>query len=602
MTPDTSTTIPFLAVPEAINPSTPTAVADRWKTLNRSVTPALAALSVIFWLVGLHPVTPGQMGSLGLINQLSPILLLSYPILLAAVVLELVADRPRERLLTAYAIAGVLLVYGLQPASEQTARLSVAWLHVGFAQYIAAHGQVLNGYDGRFSWPGFFSLVAFVSRASGQTDMTPLLQWAPAVLAGLAVLGMRALATAVLGSGRRAWIATWLFLLTQWTEQDYFSPQAVTYVLMLGGLALTARYLVRPLPATSPRPCLRGRLVPLNTPRDRLLAQAAILLIALALAPSHQLTLFVLGGLLLVMLLTGWLWPAWLPWIVLILSLLWFCLGAKDFWKDHLDLVIGHVGQINFSVQQGLSQRFVGDGGRIVILTVRVALTCTVGLLAAAGWWSLHRRTTRSWTLALLAIAPFGLIILQSYGGEVILRSYLFALPFAAILASVAVDALLTSTWLDSRRTALAVPVVLLTALGLATVTARGGNDAYTSFSRADLAAVDYAYQHAADGQTIGALTADLPLGYKRIGAVRPLTVEATCPDFAAIDACVVAQAGDFLVVTPSQENAGQILYGFPAGWTSQLIHQLVTSGKYRLVYDQNGSRVLAETLGAPHG
>ncbi|MGH3515418.1 MAG: hypothetical protein ACRDRB_24605, partial [Pseudonocardiaceae bacterium] len=178
MTPDTTTTIPFLAVPEAINPSTPTAVSDRWKALNGSVTPALAALSVIFWLVGLHPVTPGQMDSLGLINQLSPILLLSYPILLAAVVLELVADRPRERLLTAYATAGVLLVYGLQPASEETARLSVAWLHVGFAQYIAAHGQVLNGYDGRFSWPGFFSLVAFVSRASGQTDMTPLLQWA----------------------------------------------------------------------------------------------------------------------------------------------------------------------------------------------------------------------------------------------------------------------------------------------------------------------------------------------------------------------------------------------------------------------------------------
>jgi hypothetical protein len=602
MTRASSTTIPFLAAPEAINPSAPTTVADRWKALNRSVTPALATLSVMFWLVGLHPIVPSQMGSLGLINQLSPILLLSYPTLLAAVVIELVADRPRERLLTAYAAAGVLFIYGLQPASEQTARLSVAWLHVGFAQYIAAHGQVLHGYDGRFSWPGFFSLVAFVSRASGQTDMTPLLQWAPAALAGLAILGMRALATAVLGSGRRAWVATWLFLLTQWTEQDYFSPQAVTYVLMFGALALTARYLVRALPTTSPRAGLRDRLVPFNTPRERLAAQAAILLIALALAPSHQLTLFVLGGLLLVMFLTGWLWPAWLPWMALILSLLWFCLGAKDFWKDHLDLVLGHVGQINYSVQQGLGQRFIGDTGRIVILTVRVALTCAVGVLAATGWWSLHRRTARSWTLPLLAIAPLGLIILQSYGGEVFLRCYLFALPFAAILAGVGVDVLLTRTWLGSRRTALAVPVALLTVLALATVTARGGNDAYTSFSRADLAAVDYAYQHAADGQSISALTADLPLGYTRIGAVRPLTVEATCPDIAAIAGCILAQASDFLVVTPAQENAGQILYGFPAGWTSRLVHQLVTSGKYRLVYDQDGGRVLAETHGAPHG
>ncbi|MGH7746702.1 MAG: hypothetical protein ACREQ5_18395, partial [Candidatus Dormibacteria bacterium] len=284
------------------------------------------------------------------------------------------------------------------------------------------------------------------------------------------------------------------------------------------------------------------------------------------------------------------------PWAVLIPAVAWFSLGARDFWQGQLNLVIGDIGRIGSSVDQGLGERFVGGAGRTAILDLRVGLTCVVGLLAAAGWWWLRRHVTRSWTLPLLAIAPFGLVLLQSYGGEVFLRCYLFALPFAAILAGLAVDALLTMTWPGGRAAPLAVAVVLLTGLGLATVTARGGNDAYTSFSRADLAAVDYAYQHATDGQTIGALTGDLPLGYERIGAVRPLTFENTCQDLATMDVCILDRASDFLVVTPSQDNAGRIYYGYSPGWTGRLVDQLITSGKYQLVYEQNGSLVLAES------
>jgi hypothetical protein len=306
------------------------------------------------------------------------------------------------------------------------------------------------------------------------------------------------------------------------------------------------------------------------------------------------------AGALLVMLLTGWLWAAWLPWVVLIPALAWFCLGARDFWQGQLKLVIGDVGRIGSSVDQGLSQRFVGDAGRTFILDVRVGLTCVVALLAAGGWWWLRSRGIRSWALPLLAVAPFGLIALQSYGGEVFLRCFLFALPFAAILASLPLDDVLATTEQGMRAGALALVVVLLTGLGLATVTARGGNDAYTSLSRADLAAVQFAYRHAAPGQTIGGLTGDLPLGYARIGEVRPISFEGTCHDLAGMDSCILDRASTFLVVTPSQENAGRIYYGYPASWTGRLVRQLIALGKYQLVYTQDDSLVLADaTAGA---
>jgi hypothetical protein len=552
--------------------------AERALSARRLAAPGMAALAAALWLAGLHTVLPAQMGSLGLIARLSPMQLAAYPLLVAAVLAELASARPRPRLLAAFTVLGVLLVYGLQSASEQEARMSVAWVHAGFAQYIAVHGHVLYGFDARFSWPGFFSLIAFITRASGRTDATGLLRWAPPVLAGLATLGMRALATQVLGAGRAAWIATWLFLLAQWTEQDYFSPQAVTYILMLAGLAVAFRYLMRP----------RG-----SPPW----ASAVVLVIALALAPSHQLTPFVFGGMLLIMLLTRRLSPAWLPWLALAAAVAWFAFGARDFWRGHLSQVFGGIGNVGSSVHQSLGARFVGDAGRTFLLDLRVGLTIAMGLLAVAGWRVLRRRGTRSATLPLLAAAPFILVALQSYGGEIFLRSYLFALPFAAILAAVAVDALISRSRpygpLWQRAVPLAAAFALLAGLGVATVTARGGNDAYTSISRADVAAMNYIYRHARPGQSIDALLSDAPISYRNVGTVSQRFFDG-CPDMADMASCVLTAQPDYLVITPSQDNHGRIYYGLRSGWTANVIRELVTTGRYRQVFDDDGSRVLA--------
>ncbi|HWD03346.1 MAG TPA: hypothetical protein VG674_12935 [Amycolatopsis sp.] len=568
-----------------------------------AVGPLLAVLAAILWLIGLRPVQPAQLGGLGLITALSPVLLLSYPVLAAAVVVELVRRRLRPRVLAACTVLGVVLVYGLQPASEQTARLTVSWLHTGFARYLAEHGHTLDGYDARFSWPGFFSLLAFLTNASGAPDASPLLQWAPAVIAGVAVLGVRVLASSVLGPGRAGWLATWIFLLAEWTEQDYLSPQAATYLIMLAALALVARYLVHPGLAAPGRIKVR-RGPPPNTPRERLVAQGLILVFALALAPSHQLTPLLLAGLLLVLVFTRRLWPGWLPWLVLVPALVWFSLGAKDFWQGQLNMVVGDFGQVGSSVDQGITGRFVGDTGRTIILLVRVGLTCAIASLAFAGWWVRRRRGLRSLPLVLLALAPLGLAVLQSYGGEVFVRCYLFALPFASILAAFCLDALLarpsgpgaaTRVRRHFGKTGPVIAGVVLTALGLATVTARGGGDAYLSYSKADVAAVADAYRLAAPGQSIAALSADAtPMGFDKIGVVTQSAIERTCPGYVRVATCVLDSAPNFLVVTPSQENYGRIYYGLSPGWTSRLVSDLLYTGKYRLVFDQDGSKLLA--------
>ncbi|WP_432845315.1 hypothetical protein ACQPXB_30505 [Amycolatopsis sp. CA-161197] len=576
----------------------------QWRDVLSSL---LALVAALLWLLGLRPVLPTQLDGLGLITALSPVLLAAYPVLLAAVVLELVRRRPRPRLLACFTTLGVVLVYGVQPASEQTARLTVSYLHTGFARYIAENGHALQGYDARFSWPGFFSLIAFLTKASGQPDASPLLQWAPTVFAGVAVLGMRALAAAVFGNGRAGWLATWVFLLAEWTEQDYLSPQAGSYLIMLAALALTVRYLLRPGLASPARSRWARRRPPANLPRERLVAHGLIVVFALALAPTHQLTPFVLAGLLLVMVLTRRLWSSWLPWLVLIPALVWFSLGAKDFWQGQLHMVVGDFGQVGNSVDQGITGRFTGDAERTAILFVRVGLTGVVGALALGGWWVRHRRGLHSLPLVLLAAAPLAMVALQSYGGEVFVRCYLFALPFAALLAAAGLDAVLgaraapgamAATTRVERRLPHVRPVVVgltLTLLGLATITARGGGDAYLSYSRSDVAAVADAYRLAKPGQTISGLSADAtPLGFDKIGVVSQTSIEDTCPRYFRVATCVQDAAPDYFVVTPSQDNYGQINYGLQAGWTDRLVADLVRAGTYHVVFDEGGSRLLA--------
>ncbi|WP_116111820.1 hypothetical protein, partial [Amycolatopsis ruanii] len=573
--------------------------------------PGLAAVAVVLWIIGLHPVPPEAIGGLGLVAELSVPTLLSYPLLVAAVVLELLRYRPRTWLLSLYTLLGVLGVYGLQPAIQEVARLPVAWLHAGFADYIATHGDILHDYDARFSWAGFFSLVAMITRAAGMPDAIPFLNWAPVVLSGLAVLGVRALAVSALGNRRAAWIAPWLYLVANWTEQDYFSPQGTAMILMLAALALTFRHLVRPRLTEPVKARLLAGLAPRSSPKARLVAQGAVVLIGLALAPTHQLTPFVLGVLLLLLLVFGRLWPAWVPFVILGGAVVWFSLGASEFWSGQLvQMILSPLGDVGSSVDEGIVARFAGSPGRLVVLTVRIGITLFVAGMAAYGIWQMRRDSLKSWLLPALCVAPFGLAVAQPYGGEVFMRCFLFSLPVMALPASLALEKAVTSArrlrWRNRpARTVLAaaVPWVVLTGLLASTVTARGGNDAYISFHESDIAAASWAVHQAQPGQRVDSLVNSVPLSFARVGEVSQFEVDGYCEevmdDVPALVACLRLKGPDYLVLTEPQWAYMKIFDQVPDTYGADLVRELEATGLYRLVFDDQGSLVLGRTTPA---
>ena len=558
--------------------------------------PLIAVVAAICWLVGFHPVDPTTLGSFGLLPALSPVLLAAYPLLVVAFVVEL-RGRQRGWALTMITVLAVLAVYGLQPAAEPVGRLPVAWLHVGFADYINAHGQVLHNFDARFSWPGFFAFVGLLTGASGVKDSSVLISFAPVVLTGTATIAVRAIALSVFGPGRIAWLAAWVFLIGNWTEQDYLSPQGSTFLLLLAGLAVTFRYLTGPgLLEPVPKGQFLRPSVPANTPMERMFAQALVVVLGLALAPSHQLSPYMLAGLLLVLLLCGRLWSRWLPFVVLLTAVVWFVLGGRDFWISQLHEITGSIGNLGSSVNQGFAARLSSNAGRTAMLDVRIGITVVVGLLAGIGAFLLRRKAKRSLTLVLMAVTAFAMAVAQPYGGEILIRCYLFALPLFALLGAVVLDDLLTvrfdRTWL--RRTALTVGTLIVAGLMVGVVAARGGNDAYVAFTRADIDAVQKAYDIARDGQTLDTVAAYAPVSeWQRLDVIKQASIEETCEPFPNPDPCVRKVHPDFLVLNAAQDEYGQIYYGMKPGWINGLGDRLVDSGLYQRIFVQGESQLL---------
>ncbi|EWM10909.1 hypothetical protein [Kutzneria sp. 744] len=548
----------------------------------------LTGAAVLCWLIGFREIDPTTLGSLGLVPALSPLLMVAYPLLVAAFTIELLKNR-RTAVLTLITVVAIFAVYGLQPAVEPAARLPVAWLHSGFANYIGAHGDVLHDFDTRFSWPGFFALLAFLTEASGLHDTSVLLNWAPVLLSGLAVLGVRAIAVAVVGPGRASWIAAWIFLVANWTEQDYASPQGTTYILLLAALAITFQHLVSPSPLAVPRADIQRPPAPNNSAGDRLRAEGLVVLLAMALAPTHQLTPYMLGGLLIVLVLWGRLWPRWLPVVVLALAVGWFVLAAREFWIGQLSVITGSIGDLNSSVSQGIGQRFVGNAGRQAILLTRIGIMGGATLLAAAGFLVLRRRGSKSLVLPALALASFGLAVLQPYGGEIFIRCYLFALPFFAVLGGIALDALTKRSYLTGIALGLSI---------LATVAVRGGNDAYVAFTKADVDVVQKAYDLARDGQSIGTVVSYAPLEWQRVGDVRQVSAEDGCTVFPNGESCVLKAKLDFLVINHAQDAYGTVYFGAPPGWTGALADRLIADGYYERVASEGDSQLLQRKEG----
>lgn len=443
----------------------------------------------------------------GFPTQIGPLWWAGLVLLLGAVVLLGRDDRQLAvsvLLLVAVLTLTPALVYD-GPRSQSAAK------HVDLVQQIRTLGRAESRLGIYNSWAGFFSAAAWLCDVTGIRDPMVLARFWPALLAPVRVLALRQLFVRLLGGGRVVWVAVLLAVLADPLGADYFSPQSLGFVLGLTvyGLVLT-----------------RGRTL-----------QRLVLVLALggALAVSHQLSPYVVGGVLVVLVVLRQVRPWWTPALVLVPAVGWALVNFGDV-SGFIDL--SRFGSVaNFRPPQTDASPGL-DRLPIVGWTVRALAggLLVLGLLAAWTWFRALLRSRdaaagrRTVVLRLLAYAGasvvgLALVAANPYGQEGIFRAVLFAVPWLAPLAAQAIHRVDLRLGGLRGRLPLAAVAAAMTATFLV---ASFGLDRINVIRQGDVAVLDYLNGQASSGPdgsqlVLVLLAGDLPTSAGREGVTQRL-------------------------------------------------------------------------------
>ena len=567
---------------------------DAWSS-NESITrravtvvaSALLAASLVLWAASLRSIDLGRVTDVGLIAALPPTFFAALLLLTASFVLAV--GRRIVPLLFLQLGAQVLVLFGTPSFIEYGPRTQSAWRLAGIVDYIARNHSIDRGIDAFFNWPGFFILVAFVTKATGLDSSLELARWAPlffnlAFLAPLFVI-FRVLAL----SDRHVFVGLWIFVAGNWVGQDYLAPQAFAYLIYLTMIAVVlAAFHAEDELASFP---LLRRSQPGG---HRVAAVGLVLVLQLVLAPSHQLTpwMATLGVTALVVVRRP---PSFaLPLAMAVIAATWVIFFTGPYLTGHIGDVATPVGAVGQNVDANLPSRFEGgSAGHLLVLRVRVLFTLGLMVLGACGALVMRRRGTRLRTIGLLALAPFLLLGLQTYGGELLLRSFFFSLPFVALAGAAAVTPLLSKPdWLRQ----LAATAVLF-AVGIGLLAARYGNEKMDFFTRDEVAAVRFVYAAAPAKARLFGADDNTPWQFEHYTDFRHTALSDSVVTNSRINEVVrqmnAAPRSSYLLLTRSQAASGELFRGWSPRTLSNFRANLTRSGRFRVVFSNRDATVL---------
>jgi hypothetical protein len=571
------------------------------------------SLLIGWWSLASHEVK--EPGGLGLITVLPAGAWVALGILLVSVAVTVGRNEFTGFRAALHAVSLILLLHGAPALLYSQPRFPTAWVHAGFIDYIERTGSLLPTLDARFSWPGFFAAAAMLSKLAGIKNPVSLIAWFPA-LANLAyVLVILTISRVVISKPQTRWLAVWVFLLASWVGQDYLSPQATNLFLYLSVIAILLTYF-RPRPrsleeraAAESRGGLRGwfsswvqtdiDIVP-TTPAQRVGLLVVLLIMAFASDVSHQLTPFMMIGAAATLAAFRRTTLRGLPILLLCGAFIYISYAAVPFWSGHLHSMFGSFGKVGSSVGANVGDRVRGDSAHMKVVQIRLLMTAVVGAMGILGLARLKRARVEP-AIILLAGFPCSVLVLQSYGGEALLRAYAFALPFIVLCLVLGFTA--------GKRTLKPVlrgvgigALSLVAALGF--FVARFGNEKFEFTRTTEVQAMDWVYDHASEGSTIAAYDRVLPWAYKDIEAFKHIRYRDELGRGTPADIAMVADAlrktpDGYVVLTTSQEAAGQQNHGLGDQWLTGLRNRMVSSGQFTLVFENSDAWVLQITPAA---
>jgi hypothetical protein len=405
--------------------------------LDASMTCSL--LGTLLWLAGMASIGHVEPGVFGFLTKAPVYWYLGLVLLVAGIMLS----RGRSELRAAFGAVSLLAALTLTPSVVYgTPRSGSAAKHVDIVQQVLHMHSLSNSLTIYKAYSGFFSAVAWLCDVSSMHNVLGIATYFPFFIDLIAVAGLRFLFGRLTKSTYRIWVALTLVILVDSIGADYFSPQAAGFSLgaCIFGLAFIQG-------GSSVGLSERGRI-------------GILLLAGCALAVTHELSPYLVGGVLVILVIFRLIRPWYIPAVILVPAAIWAGLHESDL-SGFISLSsIGNLA--NFAppttgtslVTPGLARlAVVGESSDALALGMLILIViAAVGLVR-------NLRNKAAWAFMLSPAVGLVLIAVNAYGNEGIFRATLFAIPWLAATATLVLPSM-RSRWSSLIYGAIAVGLV----------------------------------------------------------------------------------------------------------------------------------------------
>jgi hypothetical protein len=501
---------------------------------------------------------------------------------------------------------------------EPQPRFPVTWRHAGITEYVVRKGSVDPLIDAYFNWPGFFTWSAFTERLAGLPNILGPAHWAPVFFNFLYLGPLLILFRGLTNNVRAIWLAIWLFFLCDWIGQDYYSPQAINVFLYLLVLAIVLRWFWRPARSLTQTDPGRAptRMERIRRRTEQLLANpntearlavrglraglvAIVIILFVASVASHQLTPFAMLLPLVLLAVANVTTIRGLPVLMAVVLLAWLVYLAIGFLSGHFATLAIEFGRLGSNIGTSVGERIQGSADHRIVINARLVMTLAVWTLAALGFLRSSRHGRRYLIPAILAVAPLAYLAAQDYGGEILLRVYLFGVVFVAFLV-----ATLFVPRRVSKMSWPAVALVFVIAVGLTGgfFIARYGNERMDWVSNEEAQGIAQLYSVAPPGSLLVGVTAHLPWKDQdyELYNYRPVGNVAAILDLPTMRRTLAAEPkGAYLITTRGSDAYAELFLGHPPAEIDAFNAALNQAPFLKLVFSNRDSRIYRYVPGA---
>lgn len=598
---------------------------------------AVVSASVFFFAIAVRSFDLQDADATGVITHVGPFYIVALLLINIAVVRVLTSRSVDIPLMLAVVTAFIIITSMLTALASGAAAFPTSFVHRGLIEILTSTGQLPPPSDARFSWAGFFSGTGQLVEVAGFRTADPFLQWAPVLNELTMIAPLLLIGRFISPNPKVAWLGVLLYSYFNWYQQDYFAPQATATFMYASIIALllwqykasrlptaagSSRHRSHSQPRRQPLAVLRrtpGRVWG-RGPGWTIAVELILVVILAAMVVAHQLTPIVTIAALLIFSVLGVTRYRLLWAVAVALFVAWFSFGASDYWIGHIHYLLGDVGQVQSAVGGGVADRLGADPSYQNMQYLRLLTSGLLAVLAVVGWFLFRGR--RGWLLlGLLAACPGGLVVVQSYGGEVIIRCFVLSSPFLAPLAAYAVarfyrvlssqrrpaparEVAVTEPAEPSVRTqphpsrartisVLVGATVVLLMLSLVLTANRGLNTSFEYTRKSQEQIGSRLLERAPTDSTIMAWGPSPTVVGPRLFTEVEITRVGSLACLDDLFTCTVEENPDYLFTSDQTRAALRYQYGFPGSRLDEQLRRVVDSGEFEIMYDGNGIIVL---------